>query len=193
MLSCCSDGMAGKKKTKGCIHKSCCRELLIQPDDSVRSILGDTVSDIIFNHDDITLLRLSPILQEDTLHKDSVIVDSVSYLKLNEDYYITKDFGKLCTSQISPLLFLMSDQQFFFVCDEKLLKTPFEGETALRFHKNKKTVVVVFSFTGGQLKIYANKAEQQIKYTQERYVLKYFQQFLKDETLQKILDSNLIR
>ena len=203
MLSCCSDGMAGKKKTKevACKHQKGKQKpdssqfavsFPIQIDDSVQSLLGDTIADIIFKSDSVRLVEVSPIFLQDTLHSDSIVMDSICFLKLNDNYYITKDFGWLCTSHISPLLFLLSDRQFFFVCDEMLLKTPFEGRVALRFQKEQYKVDVVFSFTGGQLKIYSFKNEQQIKYTQERLVLRYFQQYLKDETLQKILDNNLI-
>ncbi|MBR1786788.1 MAG: hypothetical protein IJ756_06490 [Paludibacteraceae bacterium] len=209
MLSCCSDGMAGKKKTKEqtCNQQKGKQQLdstqlvqsfPIQPDDSVRHILGDCIADIIFNSDSVRLLELS-LSEPNTLENDTTSGsnDSINVNKVLEptfhECYIKKDFGNLTQQEVCLILFILSDKSAFFSTDIGI-KSAFIPDVALSFYKKGKKVDMIFSFNGGQLEIYKDKDKDNDnyiykKYKYERLIALFFQRYLQQDNLQLFIEK----
>lgn len=149
-------------------------------DDSVKNLIGDSIVSIVFAPSKVELYRLSlsPI-SKDTTKKDSLVAF--------HDFFIAENRGNLSEYQLSPILFLLSDRDTYPGI-EALVTTPFSPYAALRFRKDDASVDIVFSISGGRIKIYTqDTVSSEIKYAQERLFIKYFQSALGDERLARLL------
>lgn len=180
---------------------------MISVDDTIKSLLGDTVCQIIFNAETIELFELEPqpivkiitdSVQVDSLWKDSIfsLPDSVIIQEIIQrdtlfhGYAIKKNFGILSQEQVMPFLFLMSDR-YAYSYSENYPSAPFIASVAMRLTFNGRMVDMIFSFSGGLLQVYTDKDEYQlIKYNYERLFMRYFQVYLQDTTIQYLLDNN---
>ncbi|MBR1787102.1 MAG: hypothetical protein IJ756_08115 [Paludibacteraceae bacterium] len=180
MLLTCVNAACKKKNTTSQLSDYSLPFLL---DDSVKNILGDSVFNTLFFAEQVQLYEVS------AKAVDSLKADSSK--AMFHGAYIVKDLGKLNKEQLCPLLFLFSDRSAYFGSGIKL-KTPFMPDVALSFKGKDKTVDVIFSFTGGQLCLFDNdKKPLYLKYDYERLVILYFQQYLKNENIDKYLELNI--
>lgn len=173
--------------------------------DSVKAIFGDSVSKILFGAKTVQIMELTipPIIdvQIDSVMRDST--DSGKYVSdsllvkeiIREDslyhgYAIKKDFGILTKEQIAPLYFLLSDR-YAYMLGDNYPSAPFMGRIALHFERNEEVLDLIFSFSGGQMQVITVDSSYMLKYNYEHLFMHYFQQFLKDETIQQLLDNNI--
>lgn len=156
--------------------------LLCYADESVKSLYGDTVANIVFNPGKVTLLRLTTRLfaPDDTLKQDTLPAFRGCHI-LNE-YTLTLE-------QISPILFILSDKDTYFISDD-VITIPFNPYLALSLYKGDDRVDVIFSIGGGRIKICHNDTEsEEIKYIPERLIIKHFQWITRDPILQTMIES----
>ena len=150
-------------------------------DESVKKLFGDSITNIVFNPDGVTLLRVSPkpYAPGDTLKKDS--------LPSFRDMYILQQFTP-SAEQVGSLLLLLSDKDTYFL-SEDMITMPFSPYAALRFSKSNEKVDLIFSIAGGRIKIYYKDfVSREIKYIPERLVIKYFLRVMQDPMLKSMLD-----
>lgn len=173
--------------------------------DSVKVIFGDSVSQILFGAETVQLMELTlpPIIDvqidsvlRDSTNSDEYVSDSLLVKEiirkdsLYHGYAIKKDFGILKDDQIAPLYFLLSDRYAYMLGDD-YPSAPFMGRVALHFEKNEELLDLIFSFSGGQMQVITADSSYLLKYNYEHLFMHYFQQFLKDETIQQLLDNNI--
>jgi len=177
----------------------------IAVNDSVKAIFGDSVSKILFGAETVQLMELTlpPIIDvqidsvlRDSTNSDEYVSDSLLVKEiirkdsLYHGYAIKKDFGILKDDQIAPLYFLLSDRYAYMLGDD-YPSAPFMGRVALHFEKNEELLDLIFSFSGGQMHVITADSSRLLKYNYEHLFMHYFQQFLKDETIQQLLDNNI--
>lgn len=161
--------------------------LKVQVDDSVKRYLGDSLSQIVFDPDSVTLLSLSVKPVVDSLNTASEKTDSIASHSFH-GCYIKHNYGVLSKSEIYPILLILSDRNNY-IPDGFRLKSPFTPIVALSFKKGNDSVDIIFSFTGGQLYLFkANEEKLYFKYAYERLIMKFFNSFLKDEHLAKYMN-----
>lgn len=184
LLCCnCTYGKTNRKTKKTTVENV----MKVQVDDSVKHLLGDSISRIIFEADTIELFSLSVTPPVDTLKTGSAQNDSVVSPSFH-GCYIEHNYGVLSKSEIYPILLILSDRENYFP-DGVRLKSPFTPSVAISFKKDNTSIDIVFSFTGGQMLIFkANEDETYYKYTYERLIMKYFQSFLQDERITEYLN-----
>ena len=173
--------------------------------DSVKAIFGDSVSKILFGAETVQLMELTlpPIIDvqidsilRDSTNSDEYVSDSLLVKEiirrdsLYHGYAIKKDFGILKDNQIASLYFLLSDRYAYMLGDD-YPSAPFMGRVALHFEKNEELLDLIFSFSGGQIQVITADSSYLLKYNYEHLFMHYFQQFLKDETIQQLLDNNI--
>lgn len=173
--------------------------------DSVKVIYGDSVSQILFGADIVQLMELDhpPIVEvqidsvlKDSVNSDKYVSDSLLVKEiirrdsLYHGYAVKKDFGVLTKEQIAPLYFLLSDRYAYMLGDD-YPSAPFMGRIALNFERNEELLDMIFSFSGGQIQVITADSNYILKYNYEHLFMHYFQQFLKDETIQQLLDNNI--
>lgn len=182
----CSACTYGRNPRKSASNASREKSLTICVDDSVKKILGDSISHIVFEADTVKLFTLSVTPLSDSLLIDSIKTDSV----VPPDFhgcYVKHNHGVLSKFEITPMLFVLSDRDNY-LRDDIRLKSPFIPDVALSFKKGESVVDIVFSFTGGQLYVFTEREKElYVKYTYERLVIKFFNSFLKDERLTEFL------
>lgn len=188
LLLCCSCSVCKKpclKEASGTVSSDS-----IQPDDTVKHLFGDSISRIIFEPDSIRLLKLSvsrPPKSPD-IHPDGP--DTAACATLH-GCYVTKEYGTLTQADTHLLLFLMSDRSNYYP-EGVQAQSPFLPDIAVAIYKGNAHVDVIFSFTGGQMEIYTEEGERKyVKYAYERLLMLFFQRYLKDEKLEKMLRLNL--
>ncbi len=190
---CCVCAMLAFAGCKGC--KQACVEkkpiaqtekqdvnYLSYVDSAVKKLFGDTVSSVVFNPEQVTLLRLTPrpFASDDTLKKDT--------LPSIHGSYILKELAP-SNEQISPILLLLSDADSYFLSDNTITM-PFSPYLALCVFKGDKQVDIIFSIGGGRMKIYYKDfVSEEIKYIPERLVLKYFHRITQDPKLKVMIES----
>ena len=177
LLSSCT---ACKNYSRKLSTEQFCSDYAALVDDSVNHLLGDSVVSIVFTPTKVELYRLSlSQMSTDTTKRDS--------LAAFHDCFIAENRGVLSEYQLSPILFLLSDRDTYPGI-EALVTTPFSPYVALRFEKDDAIVDIVFSISGGRMKIYTqDMVTSEIKYAQERLFIKYFQLVLGDEKLTRLL------
>lgn len=187
LLLCCNCVSCKKpfKSNSSCIVE---KNLNVQVDDTVRHLLGDSVSKIIFEADSVTVLSLSvkqPRANEckiDTIGLDSVVSPDF------HGCFIKNNYGVITKSELCPMLLVLSDRENYFT-DSIRLKSPFIPNVALSFVKGNAVVDMIFSFSGGQMYVFlANEDKIYFKYSYERLILKFFQNYLKDERIEQYLN-----
>lgn len=163
----------------------------VQVDDSVRHLFGDSISRIIFESDSIRLLKLSVTEPEESDRKDASGTDGISPITFH-GCYIKQDYGAIPPEDSHLLLFLMSDRSSYYH-DNSRVKSPFLPDMGLTIHKADSRIDVVVSFTGGQLYFFTEKGDKKyFKYTYERLFILFFQRYMNDERLEKMIQFNLI-
>lgn len=186
LLFCCSCtyGRSIRKSKTNPVVKNA---MTIQVDDSVKYLLGDTISRIIFEADTVKLFSLSIKPHVDSTKNTSEQVDSTMVPNFH-GCYVKNDYGALSQSVISPILLILSDRDNYFP-DSVRVKSPFIPNVALCFKKEDVCVDIIFSFAGGQMYIFmADENRLYFKYTYERLVMKFFQSFLHDERITNFLN-----
>lgn len=151
-------------------------------DDAVKNLFGDTVSNIVFNPERVTLLRLTPrpFAPNDSLKKDTLPTIRGSYIL--QEYTPSLE-------QISPILLLLSDADSYFLSDNRITM-PFSPYLALCIHQGEEQVDIIFSIGGGRIKIYYKEfVSEEIKYLPERLVIKCFHSIIQDPRLQAMIES----
>lgn len=168
LIACCFSC----KTSKSVVDKNHCPNISVG--DSVRSLLGDSVCDVVFGAHIVKLYTLST---DEAGDLDATI----------GGYKIKDEWGVLDDSYIKIIQFLFSDRKEYF--DGIIFPTaPFIPNVALEFINGDNTVDFVFSYSGGQLQIVFNGKKTQVqKYFHERIILLYFQNILKDPEIDKIL------
>ena len=184
LFTCCS----------GCACKKNANYSGISPivvDDSVKNLIGDTIASCIFEADSVKLLELSIYPIHMVQNGEQQQIDSLTEYY---DCYIQKDFGVLHQQEMIPILFLLSDYTTYYQMKDMMITTQFTPNVALRFYKESRWVDIIFSFNGGMLRIYNSESYMynEFKYTPERLVVKYFQNFIRNEIIQKMLNNNQI-
>ena len=161
--------------------------LKVQVDDFVKHSFGDSLSQIVFDADTVTLLSLSVKPIVDSLNTGSEKTDSIAPPCFH-GCYIKHNYGVLSKSEFYPILLILSDRDNY-ISDGFRLKSPFTPVVALSFKKGNDSVDIVFSFTGGQMYLFkANEEKLYYKYTYERLIMKFFNSFLKDERLTEYMN-----
>lgn len=185
LLLCCNC-VSCKKRSKSIPEVKSENLLKIQVDDSVKHLLGDSVAQILFEADTIRLYSLSVKASTDSLKNDSTKADSIPTPNFH-GCYIKHDYGVLSKTEIYPILHILSDRDNYFPDGIRIL-SPFTPSVALTFEKETAKVDVIFSFSGGQMYIImANDNNLYFKYTYERLILKFFQNYLQDERIAEYL------
>ena len=185
-ILCCNSVYCCKKHketfTETATHK-------ITLDSYVQHLLGDSVSETIFNADSIWLLKVATSVQSDSMSND-FIVSSDTALPDFHGCYIIQNLRTLSTTDIYPLLFILSDQTTYS-SDKVRIMSPFMPYVALSFFKYNSRIDLVFSFSGGQIYIYDDRNKKQyFKYNYEFLILHFFQNYLNDTTLRNFLNIN---
>lgn len=187
MLLLCCNCSYGKSKRKFKSSPVVENTMTIQADDSVKHLLGDSISKIIFEADTVKLFSLSIKPHADSTKIASVQTDSTTTPNFH-GCYISHDYGVLAQSAVTPMLFILSDRDNYLP-DGIRLKSPFIPSAALTFKKEDTCVDIIFSFTGGQMYIFmADENKLYFKYAYERLVMKYFQSFLQDKRISQFLN-----
>ena len=186
LLICCNC-VACKKHAKSNTTHSEENTHSIQVDDSVKRLLGDSVAQIIFEADTIRLYSLSVKAPNNSNQTNLPQKDSISAPSFHA-CYIAHDYGMLSKTELSPILHILSDRDNYFPDGIRVL-SPFTPNVALSFKKGSATIDIIFSFAGGQMYIImANENELYFKYTYERLVMKFFQNYLQDERIAEYLN-----
>ncbi len=194
LLFCCN--CASCKKQRSNTNKmDIIHPLLV--DDSVMNIYGDSIAKIIFEADNALLLKLTVAHNTaDSIKNDTIAKDSVKKQNQRQNDFhgcsITDTVAVLSKIDLQPLKFILADRSTYFD-DSIRVKSPFMPAVALRLNKGKKEQIdIIFSFSGGQMHIYtSDDSKIYKKYYYERLILKYFQQYLKDENIQAYLNLNI--
>ncbi len=184
LLSC--NAFACKKKCKSTTftypHKIHMYDYI---DDYVKTVLTDTVAKLMFNSDSVFLYELStsPVQNKSKSFGENKMPTFY-------EYNIIKNHGILTAYEVEPLMLLLSSEGTFIPLDSMKTTTPFVPAVALSFKKNNSIVDVVFSISGGMMKIYLNNEKEipLLKVIEERLVIKYFRLLLNDERLQALLN-----
>lgn len=185
LLLCCNC-VSCKKRCKSIPNINSEKLLKIQVDDSVRHMLGDSIVQILFEADTIHLYSLSVKASTDSLKDDSTQADSIPAPNFH-GCYIKHDYGVLSKAEIYPISHILSDRDNYLPDGIRVL-SPFIPRVALTFKKETAKVDVIFSFSGGQMYIImANDDNLYFKYTYERLILKFFQNYLQDERIAEYL------
>ena len=186
LLLCCNC-VSCKKPCKALSTPLTKTELHILIDDSVKALLGDSISRIIFEADTTELFSLSVHIPADSLGKDSNQTDKITPISFH-GCYIKHNYGMLTLSEVNPILHILSDRENY-LSDELRLKSPFTPVAALSFKKDGSCIDMVFSFNGGQMYIFMENEEKlYFKYTYERLIMRFFQYYLKDELITEYLN-----
>lgn len=189
LLSC---SCAGCRQCKKVLPQQAKNAFDFVVDDSVKHLLGDSIAQIIFEADSVTLLELSVRPPKDSVLNDSIVSDTlVSEQTKFRGCYVVHNFGALTPSEIAPLLFILSDRSAYYPNDVRV-KSPFIPDVSLSFVKETKQADIVFSFTGSQMYIFtADEQKMYYKYDYERLILLYFQQYLQNDNIKQFLNLNL--
>lgn len=169
-----------------CLCAACCattpqgkttpKMSFIQCEDSVKTILGDSVCSVMFSSNKAVLYRMSSSVKAGD--KDETI----------GGYKVDRKVGNLDKTTLSVLQFMFSDRSEYFVGDI-YPSAPFLPEVAVKFTNKKNVVDLVFSFSGGQVEIvYNGHSVKTLKYYHERLVLLYFSNLLQDSALKEQLN-----
>lgn len=163
--------------------------LRIQLEDSVKQLLGDSVTRIVFEADSVKLIKLTITKLSDSLATN----EAASEVTTPTDFhgcYIERDFGSLQRAEIYPLLFILSDKTTY-MHNNLHVKAPFMPYVALSFFKSDLHIDIIFSFSGGQMYIFdGTKEPVYFKYEYERLITRFFQNLLHDEALEEFLNIN---
>lgn len=185
LLLCCNC-VSCKKRCKS-IPSPTMNVFNLQVDDSVKHLFSDSISKIIFEADTINLFSLSVKPLMDSLKTTSTPNDSI-ILPNFHDCYILHDYGALSKAEVCPLLHVLSDRDNYLP-DRVRLKSPFIPDVALSFKKDTISVDIIFSFTGGQMYVFMKNGNMlYFKYTYERLIMKFFQNYLKDQRITEYLN-----
>ena len=185
LLLCC-DCSYGKIPRKKKLNPDVETVMNVQVDDSVKHMLGDSISRVIFEADTIRLFSLSVKQPVDSFAPASEKSDSVAHPDFH-GCFISHDYGVLSKSAANPILLILSDKENYLP-DSVQLKSPFTPSVALSFKKKDAAVDIVFSFTGGQMLVFmANDEKLYFKYTYERLTMRFFQSYLLDEQIANYL------
>ena len=172
-----------------CLCATCCattphgkptpKMKVIQCEDSVMTILGDSVCTVLFSSNKAVLYKMSSSVKAGD--KDETI----------GGYKVEHKVGNLDKTTLSILQFMFSDRSEYFMGDV-YPSAPFMPEVAVKFTNKKNVVDLVFSFSGRQVEIvYNGHSVKTLKYYHERLVLLYFSNLLQDSELKEQL--NLIK
>ena len=186
LLLCCNCTY-GKTKRKSKQNPVIESVMTIQVDDSVKHLLGDSISKIVFEADTVRLFSLSIKPKVDSTKNHVSAVDSTITSNFH-GCYIDHDYGVLAQSAVTPILLILSNRENYLP-DGIRLKSPFIPRVALSFKKENACIDIVFSFTGGQMLLFTeDETKLYFKYSHERLVMKFFQSFLHDERITQFLN-----